>query len=206
MGRDTFLVHHKYKKRFQRWGAEKTYAILMAMFDYAESGTVDLPEEYYDAFEPIKDDLDAMREAYENRCRVNAENGAKGGRPRKTEKTDSVIEKPNKAYSESESDSDLKKDISKDISKKRVFQKPTVEEVREYCCDRKNSVDPQRFVDYYESNGWMIGKNKMKDWKAAVRTWERNNFPQTEKRKVSAYIEREVKAKPRFGMEYLYDR
>ena len=52
------------------------------------------------------------------------------------------------------------------------FVPPPVEEVRQYCYERGNSVDPQRFVDYYTSNGWMVGKNKMKDWKAAVRTWE----------------------------------
>ena len=47
-----------------------------------------------------------------------------------------------------------------------------MDDVREYCFERGNSIDPQRFVDYYTSNGWMVGKNKMKDWKAAVRTWE----------------------------------
>lgn len=55
------------------------------------------------------------------------------------------------------------------------FVPPTVEEVRAYCQERKNSVDPERFVDYYKSNGWKVGKNPMKDWKAAVRTWERGD-------------------------------
>lgn len=54
------------------------------------------------------------------------------------------------------------------------FTPPTVEEVQAYCQERKNKVDAQTFVDFYESKGWMVGKNKMKDWKAAVRTWERN--------------------------------
>ena len=55
-----------------------------------------------------------------------------------------------------------------------VFVKPTVDEVKEYCKSRNNGVDPEVFIDFYESKGWMIGKNKMKDWKAAVRTWERS--------------------------------
>ena len=54
------------------------------------------------------------------------------------------------------------------------FTPPTVGDVRAYCDLRQNGVDPQRFVDYYTSKGWMIGKNKMKDWQAAVRTWERS--------------------------------
>ena len=55
------------------------------------------------------------------------------------------------------------------------FTPPTVEEVSSYCQERKNGIDAQRFVDYYESRGWMLGKTKMKDWRAAVRTWERGS-------------------------------
>jgi hypothetical protein len=56
------------------------------------------------------------------------------------------------------------------------FVPPSVEEVREYCEERNNLVDPEKFVDYYTARGWKIGKNSMKDWRAAVRTWERNNY------------------------------
>ena len=55
------------------------------------------------------------------------------------------------------------------------FTAPTIEEVKEYCSERKNGVDAERFVNYYTANGWKVGKNPMKDWKAAVRTWERND-------------------------------
>lgn len=74
----------------------------------------------------------------------------------------------------------IKKDISKEISQKRTRQKafipPTVEEVKAYCDERDNGIDAAHFVDYYTSNGWKVGKQNMKDWKAAVRTWEKNNF------------------------------
>jgi len=55
------------------------------------------------------------------------------------------------------------------------FNPPQVSDIKEYCESRKNRVDPEKFFDYYQSKGWMIGKNKMKDWKAAVRTWEKND-------------------------------
>ncbi len=54
------------------------------------------------------------------------------------------------------------------------FVKPTLQEVKAYCIERGNDVDPERFINHYESNGWMVGRNKMKDWRAAVRNWERN--------------------------------
>jgi hypothetical protein len=58
--------------------------------------------------------------------------------------------------------------------KTKRFIPPSVEEVEQYCIERNNNIDAQSFIDFYESKGWMIGKNKMKDWKAAVRTWERS--------------------------------
>ena len=60
--------------------------------------------------------------------------------------------------------------------KRKRFTPPSLEEVQAYCDERKNNVDAQRFIDYYSANGWMVGKNKMKDWKAAVRTWENNGY------------------------------
>ena len=63
------------------------------------------------------------------------------------------------------------------------FTPPTVEEVCNYCYERNNNVDPERFVDYYTSNGWVVGKNKMKDWKAAVRTWEKRETATTQQQK-----------------------
>ena len=66
-------------------------------------------------------------------------------------------------------------DNNKLLSTKKSFQKPTFEEVKAYCEERNNNVDAQLFIDFYESNGWKVGKNTMKDWKACIRTWERND-------------------------------
>ena len=66
-------------------------------------------------------------------------------------------------------------DIEIEKEKRNIFVAPTLEEVEAYCTERGNNVDAQKFIDYYTSNGWEVGKNKMKDWKAAVRTWERND-------------------------------
>lgn len=55
------------------------------------------------------------------------------------------------------------------------FTPPTLEEVEAYCLERNNGIDAQTFIDFYSAKGWMIGKNKMKDWKASVRTWERKD-------------------------------
>ena len=83
-----------------------------------------------------------------------------------------------------------RKDESKDSSKRESqrFVPPTVEEVRAYCLERNNNIDPEAFVDFYKSKGWLVGKTKMKDWKAAVRTWERSESKKPQA-KGSSYLD-----------------
>ena len=100
--------------------------------------------------------------------------------------------KTNSKANVSSLDKDIDKDIEIDIDKEndnddsyheslhesskqsKRFTPPTVQQVADYCIERMNKVSPKRFVDYYTSNGWMVGRTKMKDWKAAVRNWERS--------------------------------
>ncbi len=83
--------------------------------------------------------------------------------------------------SKSSKDKDEDKDKDKDEDKKgngaraARFTPPSIEEVAAYCQERGNGVDAARFVDFYSSKGWMVGKTKMKDWKAAIRNWERSS-------------------------------
>ncbi len=88
---------------------------------------------------------------------------------------DNSVQMYDKCTPEIERELEIDKEIKKDLSApKKRFQKPTIEEVTAYCKERGKGVDPHRFFDYYEANGWMVGRNKMKDWKSAVRYWERN--------------------------------
>lgn len=63
----------------------------------------------------------------------------------------------------------------KNEKKRNIFIVPSFDEVQAYCLSRNNGINPQAFIDYYAARGWMLGKSKMKDWKAAVRTWESRN-------------------------------
>ena len=63
------------------------------------------------------------------------------------------------------------------------FVKPSVQEVAEYCRERNNGIDPEEFVAFYESKGWMVGKNRMKDWHAAIITWEKSKKRESPSRK-----------------------
>lgn len=140
--------------------------------------------------------IEANEEAYRETCRKNAENrkGKKAhvddrerplttvdDRSPKTPDSDLLItdllntEELNTGFeSDSDSDSEIPP-YNPPKGKRKRFVKPTVEEVSEYCTERQNDIDPEEFVDFYESKGWKVGREPMKDWKACVRTWEKSH-------------------------------
>ena len=80
---------------------------------------------------------------------------------------------------------DNKPDNDTDRVALKRFTPPTVDEVAAYCGERNNRIDPKTFVDFYASKGWVVGKSKMKDWKAAIRTWEKRDGNSQPERKVN---------------------
>lgn len=77
---------------------------------------------------------------------------------------------------EKELEIELDTKANKSSTKAKRFVKPTLSEIEQYCIERNNNINAAQFYDHYESNGWKVGKNSMKDWKAAVRTWERSEY------------------------------
>ena len=159
--------------------------LFLMMLDYAETG--EEPDEFIgnEAFiwGTAKRDIDMV----EQRNETNRSNGAKGGRPKteenRTEPNETVgyEEKPNitehnrKPLIEKKRKEIEEKVIEKESNKEKPsrFSPPSVDEVRAYCQERGNKVDPEAFVAFYESKGWKIGNTPMKSWKASVITWEK---------------------------------
>lgn len=113
-----------------------------------------------------KPQIDANNKRYANGCKAKTK--------RAVSKTEANSEQ-DKSEDEAKEKEKVKEKVKVKVKdNNKIFKPPTVDDVRAYCTERSNNVDPQSFVDFYESKGWMIGKNKMKDWKAAVRTWERS--------------------------------
>ena len=180
--KDSFVLYTKYLDNIQALSMEQRGMLFTSLMLYASGQE---PEEMDPvtamAFSFIKSQMDKDIEKYNETCAKRSEAGKLGGRPKKQEeakKANGFSEnqkkqgKAKKADNDNEYDND--NDLLKENTKRKVFSTPTVDDVRAYCLERNNKVDPQQFVDFYESKGWMIGKNKMKDWKAAVRTWERS--------------------------------
>lgn len=90
--------------------------------------------------------------------------------------SESLGETPNNSAQNRLDKNRLDKNRKEKSTRASPFKPPEFNDVHAYCNQRNNSVNPQKFIDHYTSNGWMVGKNKMKDWKAAVRTWEQNDY------------------------------
>ena len=128
--------------------------------------------------------------------RRKAENGKKGGSKPEANGKQTGSENENEIENEGEKEYEYEIEnenecyIGEPAAPQRAtrFSPPTLEEVAAYCAARGNNVDPHRWYDHYTSNGWLVGKNKMKDWRAAVRTWERSDCQAPAKKSVGSFM------------------
>lgn len=189
MAREYFCAYHSYIKQCKGLSDGELGRLFRALLEYSASGKVpELNGRESVAFDFMAANIDRDAEAYKDTCNRNRENVSK--RYERIRPNTTVYETYQEKEEEKEKEELLKKDISNEISKKNMRQKkfvpPTVEEVAAYCLERKNKVDAAYFVDHYTSNGWKVGKQNMKDWKAAVRTWEKNGYNQPSKKQDAA--------------------
>jgi hypothetical protein len=184
MAREYFCAYYSYLSSLDVLNDAEVGRLFRALLIYSESGAVpELRGNERFIFPMMKDQIDRDAEKYQAFCVKQSEVGKKGGRPKKEEnptlfeesqKTQPFFEKPKKAK-EKEKEKENIKERTTNVVPKKIFSKPSVSEVEQYCRERGNGIDAETFVDYYEARGWLFnGKQQMKDWKAAVRTWERN--------------------------------
>lgn len=170
--RDSIVFYRSFYEAIKEIPLEEQGVVYNAIYGYALDGIEpELSGIAKAIFLLVKPQIDANNSRYEN--------GKKGGKP-KTNQTETKAEpKPNQDVTETEPNVNVNVNVNendlKENTKRKVFTKPTVEEVKAYCVERKNNVNADKFIDFYESKGWLIGKNPMKDWKACVRTWEKTS-------------------------------
>ncbi len=146
------------------------------------------------AFESIKTQLKRDLRKYENYIDKQKENGRKGGRPKtqpfldETQKTQAFFLKPKKAdnVNVNVNENVIIKENIKENPKR--FVPPTAQEVKDYMQEQGMDDLSEKWLAFYESKGWLIGKNKMKDWKAAVRTWKTNTTTTTTPKPLKASL------------------
>lgn len=163
--RDSVLFYRSFYDALKNIPSDERLKVYDAIMEYGMyDQDPDLDGVALAIFLLAKPQIDANNKRYENGCKAK--------KKRTVSETEANTKQDSSECEAKEKEKEKEKVKVKDNNK--IFKPPTVDDVRAYCTERGNSVDPQSFVDFYESKGWMIGKNKMKDWKAAVRTWERS--------------------------------
>lgn len=170
MAREYFCAYHSFLEDMEQLGDAERGRLFTALLEYSKTGTApELRGNERILFPAMRGKIDRDRKRYEDTCQKNRENVLR----RYTTVHDGIQTHTNSTnIEEKEKEEDKKEKSIKEKSGPSRFSPPSLSEVAAYCRERNNDVDPQRFVDFYESKGWFVGKNKMKDWKAAVRTWE----------------------------------
>ena len=178
MAREYVCLYHSYLKSVEPLNDAERGRLFTACLTYSMTGAEpDLRGNERFVWPTIREQIDRDTKKYSDFCKKQQENIRKrwdttvydgtSGIPDDTKHTkEKEKEKENILSSPNVEDS-----IARTPARKR-FTPPTLAEVTAYCRERQNAVDPQRIIDYYTANGWKVGKNSMKDWKAAVRTWE----------------------------------
>lgn len=169
MARNYAALPYEYKREMNALSDAEFGRLCRALIEYSESGTpIALcgNERFY--AERVMMQEDRFKESYDSTAKKNKENGSKGGRP-KTEENPKEPKETQKTETETETNTLTPNGVKSNTR----LAPPTLAEVAEYCRERGSIVDPERFVDFYMANGWVQGKGKpIKDWRAAVRTWE----------------------------------
>lgn len=167
---DSFNVYHSYLKAIEPLNDAECGRLLKACLLYSMTGEVpELRGNERFIFPSWQSQIDRDREKYEARCRQNSKNVSIRWNTNEYDR----IRTHTKHTKDKDKDKDNIKEKTPTESKRNKIP-PSLEEVRSYCVERRNGIDPQGFLDYYEARGWRLGKTPMKDWKAAVRTWEKN--------------------------------
>ncbi len=208
MAVEYFLAYHSLLESLEPYNDAERGRLFTALLQYSATGAVPhlSGNERY-VFPTLKAQIDRDVESYNAKCEKNSKNGKLGGRPPKSErlseKPNGFFENPTKAKKAKEKEKEKEKTKEKENTKESVsppispsrgstrFVPPTLDEVDAYCSERGNGISAQSFIDYYSARGWKLGKESMKDWKAAVRTWEnrRRSDESTAERGSNVFLE-----------------
>lgn len=177
MGRSHLKVYFSFEEETACLSDAEKSRLLLAMVRYARDGADMVLSGNERFLWPVfKAQIDRDIAVYDSK--IN--NGSKGGRPKEENRTkpnETEINriKPNETENDKIEDRRLKTEEEDKDRKRRRFTPPSVDEVAEYCRERGNGVDPEEFISFYESKGWLVGNQPMKNWRAAIVTWEKKD-------------------------------
>ena len=175
MAMEYFCCYHSYRSKTAKLSDQELGRLFRSLMQYSETGErPEIEGRESIAFDFIADDIDRTKANYIARCETNRRNRT-GTIDNDRQQSSTAVDETNQNKNKNENKNENKNNKGERSAPAR-FNIPTMEEVKRYCEERHNGIVAEHFIDYYTANGWKIGKNPMKDWKAAVRSWEKNGY------------------------------
>ena len=178
MAIEYFCCYHSYLEAMEQLNDAEKGRLFTACLQYSMTGEApQLSGNERFVFPAFRSQIDRDNQKYENTCMKRAENAKKrwdANACKSISQHANDAKEKEKEKEKEKAKAKAKENITPPISPSRGnrFSPPSLDDVKAYCQERGNAVDPEKWYDYYTANGWKVGKNPMKDWKAAVRTWE----------------------------------
>jgi len=174
MAMSGFICHDDYLQKTAKLTDEEVGRLFRALMRYHATGVADEVEGLESiAFDFIREDIDRTEAAYKAKCEKNRNNRLSALNNDRQQSSTTVNDR---AQKEKEKEKEKDKDKDKESKQQKRFKPPTTAEVAAYCQERNNGIDPEYFVNYYAARGWELKPGqKVKDWRACVRTWENHN-------------------------------
>ena len=186
----SLVLYHDIRGPLEMLSDEERGKLFLAILDYSEHGVVpDFTGALQMAFAFIQTGIDRDAEKWADKVQKRSDAGRLGGFAKAANMANASFAKQNQqnvanlavpapvpAPAPVPVPAPVQREKGDKFSLRSRFSPPTLEDVAAYCAERGSKVDPQRWYDFYLSNGWKVGKNPMRDWKAAVRSWERNSI------------------------------
>ena len=177
MNKKSFLMHIDSLAVIDDLTDEQCGELFRAIKSYHYGEELELSPLVKIAFSPFKNQFIRDHEKYIKTCEARAIAGSKGGK----QKVANASKRNQKVANLADNDNKKDNDSDNDNKKKR-FKPPSLQEVQQYITENNFNIDAGQFIDFYESKGWMVGKNKMKSWEAACRTWSKRGNHETHNR------------------------
>lgn len=200
MARKFLCVYYDQEEAWTQLGDGEAGRLLKALIAYAKRGEEPaLTGAERSAWAFLKVQVDANNDSYDAKVSKCREAGKASAAKRQQTSTDVNVRQ---RTSTNKNNNNNKNKNNNGIGSSGRFAPPDLDEVLAYCQERGSSVDPERFFDYYTSNGWKVGKNPMKDWKAAVRSWERSGNDTPQRAKSSDSLDDQYEMMRRWAIEH----
>jgi hypothetical protein len=191
-GKKSFIAYTDWYETFKALPDDKAGQLIKHVFSYVndenpKSDDILINAVFANIKQQLKRDLIEWKNTSQVRSEIGKIGGIKSGESRRSKQMKQLVPKRSKTKQNEQDTVNVNDTVNDNVNvteEEKNIIPPPIFLISKYCKERNNGIDPEYFYDWYQTRGWKVGKDKMKDWQSAVRTWEKRNKKEPEKKLV----------------------